>query len=81
MPAQSATGPAQPEAALQDLAEAEQLLGRNRGLPAALLPRLRAHLGQHAARAQFDRLTDQVSAFDFDGALETIRAMRERLSS
>ena len=79
--AQSATGPAQPEAALQDLAEAEQLLGRNRGLPAALLPRLRAHLGQHAARAQFDRLTDQVSAFDFDGALETIRAMRERLSS
>ena len=81
VPAQSATGPAQPEAALQDLAEAEQLLGRNRGLPAALLPRLRAHLGQHAARAQFDRLTDQVSAFDFDGALETIRAMRESLSS
>ncbi len=48
----SLTQAAKPEAALKDLAEIEQLLRRNRLVPAALMTRMREHVGQHAAAAQ-----------------------------
>ena len=72
----SQTLPAQPEAALQELAEVEQLLQRHRLVPAALLASLQQHLGQHAAASELATLLEQLGVFDFEAALDTLEAMR-----
>jgi two-component system sensor histidine kinase/response regulator len=72
--------PVQLTQARQDLAEAEQLLSRNRLLPAPLLARLREHLGSHAAARQLETLREQLGVFDFESALQTLNAMQDGLS-
>jgi PAS domain S-box-containing protein len=73
--------PAQPESALQDLAEVEQLLRRHRLVPALLLASLHQHLGPHAAANELGTLRAQIDVFDFESALKTVKAMQDSLLS
>jgi len=66
-------------AARADLAELKQLLNGHRLVREPLLVRLRDHLGDHAAAAEFDPLSEQIQAFDFKKALDTLSRLEEKL--